>query len=129
MTPQTQALFDTVPKRDPLLLFKQGEVEAKKVAVFLDLSAEDMAVVAKIPKDSVRYDQKMPNEMKLRLTEIAAVCDRVADFFNGDVAKTSLWFQLRNPLLGNLAPKDMIRFGRFDKLMDFINAGLAGKRP
>jgi hypothetical protein len=31
-----------------------------------------------------------------------------------------LWFQTKNPLLGNISPRDMIRYGRYEKLRRFI---------
>jgi hypothetical protein len=40
-------------------------------------------------------------------------------FFNDDV-KTKLWFQTPNPMLGNVSPRDMIRLGRYNKLLRFV---------
>jgi hypothetical protein len=44
----------------------------------------------------------------------------VAQFFGGDAAKTALWFKTKNPLLGDISPRDMIRYGRYEKLRRFI---------
>jgi len=65
---------------------------------------------------SVRFDQKIPKEVLDRLKEIANICGLVAQFFGGDIAKTALWFKTVNPLLGNISPRDMIRYGRYEKL-------------
>lgn len=44
----------------------------------------------------------------------------VLEFFNGDEAKTKLWFETPNPLLGDIAPNFMIEVGRSAKLLKFI---------
>jgi hypothetical protein len=36
-----------------------------------------------------------------------------------------LWFKTPNPLLGDIAPRDMIRIGRFKKLRQFILQALS----
>jgi hypothetical protein len=90
------------------------------VADFLDLKKPDVAKVAGVAPSSVRFDQKIPREVFERLEEIANVCTLVAQFFGGDVAKTALWFRTRNPLLGDITPRDMIRFGRYEKLQQFV---------
>ena len=58
------------------------------------------------------------------LTEIAVICGLVAQFFDGDARKTQLWFQTRNPLLGNLSPRDMVRYGRHEKLRKVVMEAL-----
>ena len=40
-------------------------------------------------------------------------------FFNDDV-KAHIWMWEQNPLLGNVTPVQMLRLGRFDKLIQFI---------
>ena len=51
----------------------------------------------------------------------------MAGFFEGDVAKSAQWFRLPNPLLGDLLPRDMIRYGRYAKLQEFVLEALAEK--
>jgi hypothetical protein len=53
----------------------------------------------------------------------------VAQFFDGDAAKTALWFKTPNPLLGNLSPRDMIRYGRYDRLRRFVLDALDENAP
>lgn len=65
-------------------------------------------------------DQKIPKDVLDRLMEIANVCGLVAQFFKGDAAKTALWFKTQNPLLGSLSPRDVIRYGRYEKLRRFV---------
>ena len=50
---------------------------------------------------------------------------RWCGFFEGDVAKTALWFRLPNPLLGDVSPRDMIRYGRYARLQEFVVEALA----
>ena len=76
---------------------------------------------------SVRYDQKMPEELRERLIEWATAINLVANFF-GSGEKAILWFQTANPLLGNMTPRDMIRVGRFKKLLKFIQTALEENR-
>ena len=52
--------------------------------------------------------------------EIEQLCEQVVGYFEGDVAKAALWFRLPNPLLGDLSPRDMIRYGRYAKLQQFV---------
>jgi hypothetical protein len=65
----------------------------------------------------------MPEDLRLRLTEWATALNLVAEFFK-DQDKTILWFTIPNPLLGDIAPRDMIRVGRFKKLLKFIQTAL-----
>ncbi len=57
--------------------------------------------------------------------DLTALCEQVVGFFEGDVAKTALWFRLPNPLLGDISPRDMIRYGRHIKLQQFVMDALA----
>jgi hypothetical protein len=113
-------LFNTVPERDCLQFWQNDTFEPQRVARFLDLTKADVAKVANVASASVRFDQKTPKDVLDRFLQIANVCGLVAQFFNGDVVKTSLWFRTKNPLLGNLSPRDMIRYGRYEKLRRFV---------
>lgn len=113
-------LFANVPSRDYLGFWADQMLQAKTVADFVGLDRREVARVAGVSSASVRWDQKIPREVLDRLTEIAVVCGLVAQFFEGDAVKTKLWFQTRNPLLGNLSPRDMIRYGRYEKLRRFV---------
>lgn len=78
---------------------------------------------------SVRYDHKIPKDLAERLQEWAIALNMVAQYFL-DEQKTILWFKTRNPLLGNITPRDMIRIGRFRKLQRFIQNALdENERP
>ncbi len=53
----------------------------------------------------------------------------VGEFFKGDKKKTNLWFESKNPLLGNVSPDDMLEMGRGWKLLKFLQAQLDGNNP
>ena len=112
-------LFDTVP--DDLLQFGYGQAfDAQKAARFLSLKKADVGRIAAVAESSVRYDSHIPEQVRLRLEEIASTINLVAKQFNGDAEKTVTWFKARNPLLGDVSPRDMIRLGRYDRLRAFI---------
>jgi hypothetical protein len=121
------ALFDTVPREDYLALFPSGETDYEKAVGLLGFKKKDVARASNIPLQSVRYDQKMPKELEDRVREWAVALALVAQYFK-DGQKTVLWFKTPNPLLGNIAPRDMIRVGRFNKLHRFITNALADNK-
>lgn len=34
--------------------------------------------------------------------------------------KVGLWFEIANTMLGNVSPRDMIRIGRYKRLLNFV---------
>lgn len=118
------SIFDTVPQ-DYLSFYEDNKPQFNRIAQFLHFKKEDISRATGFSQNSVRYDDKMPPELKERITEWAILFNLVAGFFKGDVEKTQLWFITINPLLGNVAPRDMIRFGRFKKLFKFVTNALA----
>lgn len=115
------SLFDTVAQQDHLGFWANETLNSRQVADFLGFDKKDVAKVAGVAPSSVRYDQKIPKEVLERLQEVANICGLVAQFFNGDAAKTALWFKTKNPLLGDISPRDMIRFGRYARLQRFVH--------
>ena len=120
---QASSLFGTVPAEDRFHFFHRGKPDGKKVVDFLKYKKEDVSVAANVPMTSVRYDEKMPSELKERLVEWATAINLVGSYFD-DQEKTVLWFRIPNPLLGGMSPRDMIRIGRFRKLLNFIQTAL-----
>jgi hypothetical protein len=57
--------------------------------------------------------------------ELTVLCEQVVGFFDGDVNRAALWFRLPNPLLGDVSPRDMIRYGRYARLQEVVTAALA----
>jgi hypothetical protein len=113
-------LFRTVSDVDHLGFWSKTGFRAKSVAEFLELQNADVAKITHVARNSVRFDDEIPRDMRERLEEIAVICNLVAQFFLGDAQKTALWFRTKNPMLGDISPRDMIRFGRYDKLRRFI---------
>lgn len=117
-------LFKSVPDTDYFHLFDNyGEPEGERIIKLLKFEKKDISAAANIPIDSVRYDKKGSKEVKQRLAEWATALNLVANFFK-DEQKTILWFNTPNPLLGDMTPRDMIRIGRFKKLLNFIQTAL-----
>ena len=122
------ALFHTVAKDDLLRLYPGGSPDYQRVVSLLDFKKKDVAKASQISIQSVRYDHKMPKELEERLREWATALSLVAQYF-GNEHKTVLWFKTENPLLGNIAPRDVIRIGRFKKLYRFILNALLENAP
>jgi hypothetical protein len=120
-------LFATVPTKDHLSLFVGSKAQGEKVVNFYGFKKAEISQAADVPIGSVRYD-RMPRELEERIKEWALLANLVAGFFKGDATKTSLWFTTRNPMLGGVEPRTMIRFGRTDKLRRFVLNALAENR-
>jgi hypothetical protein len=73
-----------------------------------------------VAKSSVRFDAHIPESVAERLREIANIANLVAEYFRGDPVKVGLWFELQNPMLGNMSPRNMIRGGRYKRLLNFV---------
>ena len=127
-TPATDVFSNVSPNRY-LPFYEDDHTDLKSVANFLDYSNDDVAKIAGVSEQSVRFKGRVPQAVKDRLLEIANICELVANNFKGDVEKTALWFRMENPMLGNISPKDMIRFGRYKKLRKFILDSIDGNLP
>ncbi len=55
--------------------------------------------------------------------------EKMKKHFDGDEIKTWKWFKTPNPGLGMVSPLDMIRNGRKEKLMQWIDNSLKGIFP
>lgn len=123
------SLFDSVP--EDYFHFGAGQAfQPRVVPEVLGLKREDVSKLASVSLKSVRYDDAIPEPVRERLEEIGITINLVAKFFDGDTDKTVTWFKARNPMLGDVSPRDMIRLGRFERLRKFIiNAILDKHRP
>lgn len=120
-TPLSQDSFmNPFAQTDYLGLFENDVPKYKEVKDFLELDTNELSKISGISKSSVRFDDKIPAELKRRLTQIAHILAFVAEFFDGDARKTALWFGTPNPMLGGITPRDMLRLGKFNKLNQFI---------
>jgi uncharacterized protein (DUF2384 family) len=115
-----QALFQNIHRTDPLEFWSKHGLDYRKVTDFLDLNTDELSKIGGVSKRSVRLDSRIPYDLKVRLEQIANICALVAGYFEGDIEKTALWFRTPNPMLGNISPRDMIRFGRYKRLLKFV---------
>lgn len=124
MTETNAALFNTIPSKNYFHLRKENQADYAKVRELLNFKVDDIAKATKTPKQKIRFDQKMPEQLKTIMEEWATAIQLVADFFNGNLEKTVLWFKTPNYLLGNISPRDMIRLGKYHKLLFMIQSSL-----
>lgn len=114
------SLFSNIPDKDAMHFGMGDAFKPELVSKWLDFQKADVAKVADVSPKSVRYDQNVPTAVFDRLQEIAITINLVAKIFEGDVNKTALWFKAKNPMLGDVSPRDMVRLGRFDRLRKVI---------
>lgn len=107
---------------DVLNLFRNGDPDYKRIADLVRLSKADLGKISQVAKSSVRFDSHIPEPVAVRLREIANIANLVGEFFAGDAQKVGLWFEIANPMLGNVSPRDMIRIGRYKRLLNFVLA-------
>jgi uncharacterized protein (DUF2384 family) len=117
------ALFDTVAPNDSLKFWNGGKLDYVKVREFAGFDTGDVARMTGVAKTSVRFDERAPTEVKEHMAAIANICNLVFQFFD-DPVKTKVWLQTPNPMLGYTAPRDMIRLGRYNKLLRFVTDAL-----
>lgn len=130
MTAPAINLFRNIPDRDVLRFGQGAQFQPQRVSEFLGLRKVDVSRVADVSPKSVRWDDAIPAPVRDRMEEIAMTCNLVAEAFGGDAEKTALWFRAKNPLLGDVSPRDMVRLGRFDRLRKYIvNAVLERATP
>jgi hypothetical protein len=115
-----QALFRNIHRTDPLEFWSKHGLDYRKVSDFLELNTEELSKIGGVSKRSVRLDSRIPRELAVRLEQIANICAIVAGYFEGDIDKTALWFRTPNPMLGDISPRDMVRFGRYKRLLKFV---------
>ena len=101
-------------------MYRDGRPDYKRIADLTKLSKADLGKISKVAKSSVRFDAHIPEPVAERLREIANIANLVAEFFDGDAQKVGLWFEIANPILGNISPRDMIRIGRYKRLLNFV---------
>lgn len=114
-------ILATVHSSDPIGFWENGEFNPKKVADFMDFKRSDVANIAKIKTNTVRYDVgRVPSAIIEHMEQIANVCSLVAELLDNDIKKTILWLNTPNPAIGDVSPKQMMRFGRYEKLLKFV---------
>ena len=120
MTTIHKALFQNIHQSDPLQFWSNHGLDYRAVSEFMGFDNNELSKLGGVSKQSVRLDDRIPQDLKDSLEQIANICTLVAEYFNGNVEKTVLWFKTSNPQLGGISPRDMIRYGRYKKLLAFI---------
>ena len=116
------SIYNTVSQSDHLNFWAGQSLDYGSVSKFLEFSKKELSKLSGVAVKSVRLDGRIPNDLKEHLEQIANICNLVADFFDGDAQKTALWFRTPNPMLGDMSPRDMIRYGRHKRLQKFVFA-------
>jgi hypothetical protein len=124
----SKSLFGNVYQNDSLRFWADHGLNYEKVREVVGLTNQDLSRVADVAVSSVRFDERIPPELKLRMEQIANCCLLVAERFDGDAKKVALWFSAPNPMLGNICPRDMIRYGRFAQLQRFVMEAVGSPR-
>src|SRR5882724_12815706 len=114
------SIVSHIANEDLLHLYREGRPDYKRIADLIKLSKADLSKISQVAKSSVRFDSNIPEPVAERLREIANIANLVAEFFAGDAQKVGLWFEIANPMLGNVSPRDMIRIGRYKRLLNFV---------
>jgi hypothetical protein len=122
MNLEAKNIFGTVPKQDYLNLWSDDKVDYAKIVKLVDLNKPDICQMTDVIVGRVRYDRQIPKAVRTRLEEIGNILNLVGQYFEGDAYKTALWFATKNPGLGNISPRDMIRLNRHDNLRNFVLA-------
>lgn len=122
-------LFNSISTSDPLDFKSSKGFDYKSVSHFLDFDKNDLSKIAGVSEATVRLDKKIPRQLALRLDQIANICSLVAEFFDGDPQRTQLWFHTANPMLGYVRPRDMIRLGRYERLLRYVQEARAENAP
>ena len=120
---QTNEIFNNLPQ-DKFKLFKGNSVKGEEIVKILDWKRREVSQASGVKSSAIRYDARMPQELKERMREWATVINLVAEFFD-DKDKTMRWLFTSNPFLGEQTPRDMIRLGRSKKLIKFIRSALS----
>ena len=120
LRPPRPSIVSHIASKDLLHLYREGRPDYKRIADLIKLSKADLGKISQVAKSSVRFDANIPEPVAERLREIANIANLVAEFFAGDVQRVGLWFEIANPMLGNISPRNMIRIGRLKRLLKFV---------
>jgi hypothetical protein len=114
------SIVSHIASEDLLHLYRNGHPDYKRIADLIKLSKSDLSKIAQVAKSSVRFDTHIPEPVAERLREIANIANLVAQFFRDEPQKVALWFEVANPMLGNISPSNMIRIGKQKRLLTFV---------
>jgi hypothetical protein len=114
------SIVSHIASEDLLHLYRDARPDYKRIADLTKLSKTDLSKISQVAKSSVRFDAHIPEPVAERLREIANIANLVGEFFAGDEHKVALWFEIANPMLGNISPSNMLRIGKQKRLLTFV---------
>lgn len=97
-----------------------GELKHKELMKLVGLNRQMVAAWSGTLIDSVRYDDRMSENVESYLYRIANIVDHIAEVFDNHQTKIKQWFFVSNPSLGGMSPLKMIQSGKEEKLLQII---------
>ena len=82
-------LFDTAPWQDYLSFYEGKKPQYNRVVKYLDFNQADVSQATGVSRGSIRYDNKIPAELRDRISEWATLLNHVAGHFKGYILKTT----------------------------------------
>ena len=122
-------IFSNIPEGDLFGIKTKSDFNYQEAAKFFGLDKKKVAKAAGVAESSVRYDERMPTDLREFFMEIISVISVVSSQFKEDKEKTKLWFNMPNPMLGGVSPLQMILIGKHKKLIKFIQRSISGEGP
>ena len=127
-----QISLKTMPQHDsPFWNQESKDLDYKEIArTFFGRKEKRIGQLTGVDRESVRYDSKIPKEVKEFLQFMASILHLVYEYFDHDFGKTKTWLKLPNPLIGGcITPKEMVHIGRHEKLLQIISSALQEEIP
>ena len=113
----------------PLRFFTdEGKPDVARIVRFLGVSRKELAKSFGL-KDSQLRPDRMKEQTKARIKELACTIEDVAKIFEEDETscqKTQYWFNTPNVHFGNSIPKNLILSGLYQQVYSFIQASKEG---
>lgn len=109
---------------DVLKVFPAGQLDMDRSVVLIrqimHFSEADLKELSRAQDVPVCVDEESAELFRTLLIRLANLVNLIAEFFSNDIHKVELWFTLPNYFFGNSSPRDMIRLGRYDKVLNFV---------
>jgi hypothetical protein len=75
----------------------------------------------------MKSDERSPL-VRVDEENLARIHELVFQFFNDDI-KARVWLRTPNPMIGGVSPRDMMRMGRYDRLLSFVTQAIEEGQP
>ena len=104
---------------DPLGFTQDGRVQVQLVLRWFDLSTRELECIVDRTTEQ-RGSSVAANQL---VVQLAFLANAVTASLHSE-EKSITWFRVANPMLGGVAPLDMIALGRIDRLERWIEGAL-----